>query len=284
MSLPYILVRANASLPLGTLPAVKVEAARARRWWLTKRRIGSIERAGAFVEDVGFAVLFPKAGVAFPSLWEVSTDLAVSEISESWGPEAERIWRWKDELPLRGLAWYGHFVRGRASFLSPALLRNLYPRRGAAGDFEDADLSRDAWRIARMLLRSGPQPTSAIREAFGVQDRAGGGSVARAVIELERALVVTHLGIEEAGSGWPSAILELTARAFSIPRRRDADRAALAVARTFLETMLIVRPHELGNAFGWGAERSRQALEELVRRGEAVRDPPSYVLPAVVRA
>ncbi len=261
-----------------------IEAARARRWWLTKRKIGSIERAGAFVQDVGFALLFPKSGVALPSLWEAATELPASGLPESWGPEAERIWRWKDELPVRGLAWYGHFIRGRASFLSPALLQKLYPRRGAAADFEDVELSRDAWRIARMLLRSGPQPTSAIREAFGVQDRAGGGSVARAVTELERALVVTHLGIEEGGSGWPSAILELTARAFSIPRRRDPDRARLAAARAFLETMLVVRPYELGNAFAWGADRSRATLEELVRRGDAVRDPPSYVLRAAAGA
>ncbi|MGH2660521.1 MAG: hypothetical protein ACRDHS_12900 [Actinomycetota bacterium] len=45
-----------------------LEKARARRWWQTGRRVGSLKRAAAFLDDVGFALLFPKAGMALPSL------------------------------------------------------------------------------------------------------------------------------------------------------------------------------------------------------------------------
>jgi hypothetical protein len=43
--------------------------ARARRWWITGRRVGSLGRAVEFIDAVGFALLFPAANVPAPSLW-----------------------------------------------------------------------------------------------------------------------------------------------------------------------------------------------------------------------
>jgi hypothetical protein len=236
--------------------------------------VGSIQRAASFIEDVGFALLFPKAGMALPCLWEVATEQAFQD--QEWGPDAERVWGWKDELPLRGLAWYGRFLRGRPSFLAPSLLADLYPRAGRPEDFEEANLSRDAYRIARILLRSGPQPTSALREALAVEGREGGEAFTAALTELGRALVITHFGTEAEGAGWPSAVLELTVRAFPIPKRRNTEAARLRAARRFLDTMIVARPFELGNAFGWGAAGARASFDQLVQRGEALREGPAY--------
>jgi hypothetical protein len=255
-----------------------LDAERAKRWWKTGRRIASLERAAAFLDDVGFALLFPKANVALPSLWEAASDREIRDLGREWGPDAERIWGWKDELPQEGLAWYGRFLRGHPSFLSPALLADLYPRAGRADDFEDASLSPTAHRIARMLLKSGALPTGAIREALDVDGRRGSERFTGALTELGRALVVTNFGVEEEGSGWPSATLELTARAFRIPRRRDPARGRLRAAETFLGTVLLAKPGELGAAFGWSAKDARAALDELVARGTAVRVEGAYRL------
>lgn len=253
-----------------------LERARAVRWWRSGRRIGSLGRAAAFVEDVGFALLFPTSGVELPSLWEAASDRPIRSLSEEWGPDAERVWGWKDELPRRGLAWYGRFLRGRPSFLAPDLLADLYPRSGRPDDFEEDALSPEAHRIARILLRSGPQPTSALREALDVEGRRGGERFTAALTELGRRLVVTHLGVEEEGAGWPSAVLELTARAFRIPRRRDPERAALRAAARFVDTMLAARPADLAHAFGWTAKDARAALDGLVGRGGAEASAGSY--------
>ena len=249
-------------------------AARAIRWWHGKRLIGSIARAAAFIEDVGFALLFPVNGTRspLPSLWETASDQPL----EDWGEDAERVWGWKDELPRRGLAWYGKFLRGRPSFLSPDMLGDLYPRAGRPDDFETAGLSADAYRIARILLRSGPQPTASLREALDIEGRKAGERFSKAQVELGRTLVVTHFGVEDEGAGWPSAVLELTARAFPIPRRRNTEAARRRVAHRFLDTMVAARPYEAGNALGWGADAARAALEDLVARGEALLDPPFY--------
>jgi hypothetical protein len=250
--------------------------ARAKRWWLTRPKVASIERAGAFVEDVGFALLFPNKGVVLPTLYEVASDQPLSGLDGDWGPDADRVWGWKDELPRRGLAWYGRFLRGRPSFLAPSLLVDLYPWSGRPDDFEDAGLSPAAHRVARILLRSGPQSTAALREALDVEGRRASEAFNKTMGELARALVVTHFGLEEEGAGWPTPILELTARAFEIPRRRNVTAPRLRAARRFLDTMLVVRAQELGNAFGWGADGARDALEELVARGEAARPGPGY--------
>ena len=60
-------------------------ARRTRRWWQTGRPIRSIGWAGAFVEDVGFALLFPTAGMALPSLYETACEQPVPLAETGWG-------------------------------------------------------------------------------------------------------------------------------------------------------------------------------------------------------
>ena len=249
---------------------------RATRWWQRRPPLRTLRRAATFIDDVHFALLFPKAGVELPTLFEAASDRRIEQLGQEWGPDTELVWGWKDELPRRGLAWYGRFVRGFPSFLSPALLQYLYPRTGVPGDFEETPLGSDARRIARTILLSGPTSTAALREALGADGRIGQARFSKAILELGRGLVVTHFGTEEQGAGWPSAVLELTARAFPVRPAAHPDEARRVAAGRFLDTMIRARPHELGNAFGFSAAAARVALEELVRRGEAVRDGPAY--------
>lgn len=254
----------------------RVERERAKRWWLTKRRIGSIERAAAFIDDVGFALLFPKAGLAVPTLWEAASDRPLATLPEDWGPDIQRVWGWKDELPERRLAWYGRYLFGRPSFLSVEMLRLLYPRGGHPDDFRDApNLAPDARRIAEVLLSSGATASGIVRQAVGLEGKAGGSRYNRAVTELARALVVTHAGAEDLGSGWPSAVLDLTARRFRLGRR--AGDVAERATRRFLRTVVRTRPGELARAFGWTASDARGELETLERRGSVRREGPAYL-------
>ncbi len=254
--------------------------ARARRWWQRGRPVRSLGRAAAFVDDVGYALLFGLRDRSMPSLHDATREHGASLGGlDGWGPDAERIWAWKDELPKRGLAWYGRFVRGRQSFLGPSLLRDLYPREGEPDDFRDLRLGGDAARIAEILLLNGPTSAAILREATGAFGPKGRTRFDRAVSELGRALVVTNFGVEEQPAGWPSSVFELTARVFDVVGQdRDPETAALRVARRYLDTMIRARPYELGNAFGWRADAARRAFESLVDRGEASRAGPAYRL------
>ena len=253
-------------------------ARRARRWWQTGRPIRSIGRAGAFIHDVGFALLFPAPGIALPSLYEAASEQPVPLSEVTWGPDAQRVWGWKDELPRKGLAWSGRLLRGaRASFLAPDLLADCYPRAGEPDDFRQAPLGEEARRVAETLLASGPLPAAVLRQAVGLQGRRGGVRFSAAVVQLGRALVCTSFGTEQVGSGWPSVVLELTARAFDLGGR-DPDQAArrLRVARRCLDTMLVASDRELASIFGWSPAAARAALDGLVDRGEAVLEAGAY--------
>jgi hypothetical protein len=248
-----------------------LEEARAKRWGYTGRKIVSFDRVSEWIDDVGFALLWPRAKTAAPVLWAIGSE----DASVEWGPDAERMWRWKDELPKRRRAWYGHYLFGRKSFLSLQLLPHLYPREGTADDYKAAGLSKDAMRVADVIFASGPTSSAALREATNLE----GAQYSKAVAELGRALVVTHFGVEEQGAGWPSAVLELTSRVFKLKPSQDRARAA----RTFLGTVIECKPNDLARAFNWSAPDARAILDELVATNAATNDKSVYTAAGPLR-
>jgi hypothetical protein len=148
---------------------------------------------------------------------------------------------------------------------------------GEPDDFRQAPLGEEARRIAETLLSSGPLPTAVLRQAVGLQGRRGGARFSAAVVQLGRMLVCTSIGTEQIGAGWPSVVLELTARAFDLGGR-DPDEAArrLGVGRRFLDTMLEASARELVIVLGWPPAAAHAALGVLVDRGEAVLDAGAY--------
>jgi hypothetical protein len=168
---------------------------------------------------------------------------------------------------------------GRRASLVPRSrpVGRLHPRAGEPDDFRQAPLGEEARRIAETLLSSGPLPTAVLRQAVGLQGRCGGVRFSAAVVQLGRTLVCTSVGTEQVGAGWPSVVLELTARAFDLGGR-DPDEAArrLRVGRRFLDTMLEASARELAVVFGWPPAAAHAALGALVDRGEAVLEAGTY--------
>jgi hypothetical protein len=246
---------------------VGLGSARARRWWVRGRRVGSMGRAAAFVDDVGLALLFPAPQVLAPSLWEAVTGEDTEPFAAGMGVPEQKVWTWKDELPRRGLAWYGTFVAGRGSFLSPSLLAALYPGAGEVDDHESLALSPTAHKIARALVAE-PLPSAVLRRLVDDRNR-----YQRAIVELHRNLLVTTAGVQERRSGWPSALIELTCRRFDVGDRHDL----ICAAGRYLDTMLQATPAEMARAFRWPVAQARARLDELVSRGWAWSDGVRYV-------
>jgi hypothetical protein len=247
--------------------------ARARRWWVTARRIGSIGRAGSFVDDVGLALLFPADRVLLPSLWEAVAGEDAEPFATGMDTNEQRVWTWKDELPLRGLAWYGNFVAGRGSFVSPRLLQLLYPAYGEEDDHTQVDLSPTAHQIAEALI-AGPLPSATLRVLVG--DR---GRYQRAIVELQRHLLVTNAGVREQSSGWPSAVIDLTCRRFDVGDGRDH----LGAAELFLDVVLACSAADLAKAFRWPTAQARALLGTLADDGRAGRNADLFLSPRVAR-
>jgi hypothetical protein len=244
--------------------------ARERRWWVSGRRVRSIAKAGAFVDDLGFALLFPSDRVLVPSLWEAVAGADAEPFATGMDANEQRVWTWKDELPRRGLAWYGSFVAGRGSFLSPALLRMLYPAPGDVDDHERLDLSTTAHEIAAALAE-GPAPSRTLRVLVGDRNR-----YQRAAAELQRRLLVTVAGVHEQASGWPSTVLDLTSRRFDVGRGPNH----LAATQVFLDAVLEASPAELARAFRWPVSEARRHLDALCAEGRAGTVDGRYLAPA----
>ena len=93
------------------------------------------EGAAAFVDDVGLALLLPKADVVLPSLWEQvngspERSWAVREADGTfvrWSDEMSFLWGAKDELPQQGSPASASTSRGRVACIAPRLVAG--PRR-----------------------------------------------------------------------------------------------------------------------------------------------------------
>lgn len=234
---------------------------------MTGRRVGSIERAKAFVDDVGFALLFPSPHILVPSLWEAVAGEDTEPFANGMGALEQKVWTWKDELPRRSLAWYGAFFAGRASFLSPVLLAALYPGEGEIDDHESLPLSAAAHEIARALAGE-PLPSATLRALIGDRNR-----YQRAIVELQRQLLVTTAGVQESRSGWPSALLELTCHRFAVGGGQNHG----LVATRFLDMMLEATPADLARAVRWPRAQARAQLDELVAMGRATPAGARYL-------
>jgi hypothetical protein len=243
-------------------PLMDTAEQRARRWWVRGRRVGSVDRAGKFVDDVGFALLFPAPKPIGPSLWEAVAGEDEEPFATGMNDNEQKVWGWKDELPRRGLAWYGTFLGGRGSFLSPSLLAALYPGEGELDDHEHLDLSPAAHELAAALAVE-PLSSATLRALLGDKNK-----YQRAIGELQKSLLVTTAGVEEQSNGWPAALLTLTCEQFDVGGRLDH----LEAARQYLATMLAAAPVELARAFRWPTPKARGLLDELVDTGQAVTE------------
>jgi hypothetical protein len=179
-------------------------------------------------------------------------------------------------MPARGLAWYGRFLRGQQTFLAVDLLADLYPGAGRADDVLRAELGPDAQRVAEVLVASGPTSTAVLRQAAGMEGKSGAARFTRAVTELGRTLMVTHRGVDADGPGWPSAVLDLTSRVFSVPGPGTAAQRRRRALLRFLTTMVAARPAELARAWGGAVPSARAELDGLVAAGVAVREDGWY--------
>lgn len=260
-------------MPTSPVPIGEVELGRARerRWWVRGRRVRSLDRAGAFVGDVGFALLFPSERLLIPSLWEAVAGEDAEPFATGMDVDEQRVWSWKDDLPRRGLAWYGNFIAGRGSFLSPTLLRWLYPANGRTEDHRDLDLTPTAHEIATALIEA-PQPSARLRALVGDRSR-----YQRAVTELQRHLLVTTAGVHEQASGWPSTVLDLTCRRFDVGGGQDP----LAAAELFIDVALDASPRDLARTFRWPIGTARGHLDALVAADRVARSGNRYLAPSV---
>jgi hypothetical protein len=222
----------------------------------------TIEAAAAWVDRVGLAVLFPKADVVLPSLWEQvngSTDAnwAVREPDGTfvrWTEEMGFLWNAKDELPSRNLVCVGKHLAHVTALIAPPLLPSVCAQvdrtapDGLAADVLDA------------VREEGPLTGPQLRDLVGAPKK----DVDRVVTLLHRHLLLTssHLVAQEVG--WSALAHDLVDRKWRLPERLPpADEARRELAGLLLARAGELTAADLSGALGWRRTLCAAVLDEL---------------------
>lgn len=238
------------------------------RW---SRRVGTLADAVKFIDAAGFCTLFPVTNVPLPSLYCAVTGRAADD-GIVFDEHFEKIWHWKDELPRRGRAHYAKYFRGKGTLISRAYLPHFLAMREAAAApydherfYREGRIRDDARLIWQALAEHGPLATLELRHACRMETTAGNVRFKRAILDLQRLLVVSHFGSEQETGAWASGKYELTSRAF--PKETAAafeiepQGARAKLAAQFVELMSGAQAAQLARLFGWTKAQAEAALE-----------------------
>ena len=211
--------------------------------------IRTVPQAAQWIDKVGLAMLFPKADVVLPSLWEQVS--ARREVD--WDAEEINFFWWaKDELPGRGLSCVGKHLARAVSCVAPRLLPALV---AANGDPADDDPVVEAIRALGPL--TGPQ----LRATTGLEKK----EVDRSIASLHHRLVLTNSHLVDEGSTWGTLAHDLAGA--EVEAARPASRRGRSPGgssrRLVLDQARELTAADLAGAFGWRRKEAAAILDEL---------------------
>ncbi len=225
-----------------------------------KKPVRTAADAIRFIEHSGFCLLFPVKGVALPSLYYAATRRMT--LPRTWDKYCQLVWKLKDELPRRRRAFYAKYFKGRGSFLSLKMLPYFLSQEDSAVGLHDYEELYSAGRITHgargiweTLARQGPMATLELRHACKMETKAGNIRFKKAMLELQRRLIVVHFGSEQETAAWASGRFELTSRAFpkqaKLARTISREKAHKIIAAKYLLLRPDASPMDLARLFGW---------------------------------
>jgi hypothetical protein len=227
-----------------------------------QRRVLTLAAAVKYINACGFCMLFAVKNVTLPSLYHAVTQRTLHREDWVWDKYSSMVWRWKDELPRRRLAYYGKYLRGRGTLISLEQLPNfLAMGHAVAGPADHARFYRagrireDARIVWEALEEHGAMATLELRNACRMDTKAGNKRFKRAILDLQALLIVVHFGAEQETKSWASGRYELTYRVF--PKQNEAaqkisvPQAQRNIAAKLLEWQPDAPPVRIARLFGW---------------------------------
>ena len=221
--------------------------------------IRTLAQAQRWIDEVGVALLFTKADVVLPSLWDQVSGTPGAKYSirdadgnfVSWAPGMDFLWGAKDDLPGQGLACVGKHLARVTTCVAPRLLPTLV---AANGEPDDDDPVVEAIRDLGPL--TGPQ----LRDATGLAKK----EVDKAIAVLHRRLVLTSSHRVEGEASWGSLAHDLLARKWKLPKRLPAREGARRdLAATVLGNAGELTAADLRGIVGWRPTECAAVLDEI---------------------
>lgn len=206
-------------------------------------------QAAKWVDGAGLALLFPKADVVLPSLWEQVSGLQVTD----WDREEMNFFWWaKDELPARGLACVGKHLGRHVACIAPRLVPAL-----VAANYEEPEHGDP---VVAAIRRAGPMTGPELRAATGLAKK----EVDRSLASLHHRLVLTNDHLDPEGSTWGTLAHDLLSRKWNLPKRLPPrERARRELASIVLDRAGELTAADLAGALGWRRKEAAAVLEEI---------------------
>lgn len=211
--------------------------------------IRTLAAAGKWVDRVGLALLFPRADLVLPSLWE-----QVSGLQEvDWNAEPINfLWWAKDALPDERRACVGKHLGRAASCVAPRLVPTLVAANG--------DTAAEGDPVVDAIRSLGPLTGPQLRELTGLAKK----DVDRSIASLHHRLVLTNSHLVDEGSTWGSLAHDLLARKWKVRKRlpaRDAARRELALV--VLDQAGELTAADLAGVFSWRRKEAAAILDDV---------------------
>lgn len=247
----FSVIAFRSAMKAGAISAKTME-----RW-----RVRTPAEAVKYIDAVGYCMLFPVDKVPLPALYSIVARRDPRD-GVYFDTSFERIWKWKDDLPRQRRAFYGKYFRGKGTLISRSQLPNFLVVQQSAvapGDhqrfYRAGRIQDDARMIWVALEEHGPLATLELRSACRMDTVTGNIRFKRAVLDLQRQLIVSHFGSEQETGAWASGRYELTSRVFpeetAAAREISLEEARRRLAAAFWRLHPDAPPSTLARLFGW---------------------------------
>lgn len=239
------------------------------------RQVETAFEAERFIEQVGFASCLTDARRPGPSLYVAVCGRrdAVMPRNVQKDEEASATWLLKDELIRRGNVYYAKLARGKTMFIAPRMIPHFNAIWGIRRSEEKARLSRNAFKILKVLRKEWEMATSDLKIDSGVKDRV---SFTRALDELQAAMLVIPEGVYYEPKFTYIWTLGLSRFPDALTKRVTRDAAVKEIARCFLTTAGLTIPGELARVTGLSRPEAGRGNRALVKEGFATMLAPGW--------
>ncbi|HZP46458.1 MAG TPA: hypothetical protein VFB15_12490 [Candidatus Binataceae bacterium] len=244
---------------------------------LPKRRVGDARAALNFINEVGFCTAFTP-GLGVPCLREAIAGCREPKLPEhiQHDPAIMMTWRLKDELPARGVVYYGKVLAGRPSFVAldllPAMLRLRVPPASYVALYRRGLLSHCAKLVMDALSRRGAAETKALKLSSGFGEARQRAQFDRAMRELQEKFLI--LKVEERYDPFTyvwDTVAKRWGEALKAARRLAPREASYQLVRRYFEVAGCNSERAVARLLGIDPALMTAAARRLEREGRLVR-------------
>jgi hypothetical protein len=258
-----------------TLSPDELEALRDEMYFRTSaKQVHTLGEAARFVDENGLAFAFSAKKSELPCLWHAACGRRDPEmpLHTHHDPHLGLVWNAKDVLPMEKRIYYGKALRRRPTMISLELFPSFYAMKGSGRDpfrpLPRGRLSPTAYRIAKALENSPPQPTKDLRLAVGCSSPSKRYAFDRALAELQERLLIVKIAEEYEPFSFIWGRLDRWLGAqVEAARSLSAEEGRSAVLAKYFSRVIAAQPGQVARLFGWDAAAAEKALEFLAETG-----------------